>query len=386
MLFTQPTTYGAKQDEIATLEINGEYFSDWETVWIKNQIEVPYSEFRFTCAERDKPPDLWTKFQISTRSQVRIYLANVLAVTGVIIVRQVAYDANSHGVSLQGVGDSWFAARASIDPQVQGLTFSGDIVSIAEKVIAPTGVKVVTQGNIDKSPFDPPVQAGVGETIFSFLERIGRQKKVLIGSTEKGEWLLIGDNSVVVGAAVIEGFNILSAQFVINDIGAFNYYKAIGQRTGNDSTNMSGASEIVGVTNGNLGRFSPRVVAMEHPAPQHDAQLRADFEALTQMGTEITATVTVQGWFNPDGVLWKPYMDVTVDSPMAALPYTTVLTCVSVIFQQDRQGGTRTTLELKQPWAVLKYGYQLSDNDPRRPGANTTAAPPSSGGNIPTQF
>src|SRR6516162_425852 len=104
--FTQPTSFGAKPEETVTMEINGQYYSDWETVWIKNQVEVPYSEFRFTCAERDKPPDLWTKFQPSTRQVVKIYFAgNILVVTGVIIVRQVAYDANSHGVSLQGVGD-----------------------------------------------------------------------------------------------------------------------------------------------------------------------------------------------------------------------------------------------------------------------------------------
>jgi len=34
--FTQPNSPGAKLDEIATLVVRGTYFSDWETVWIRD--------------------------------------------------------------------------------------------------------------------------------------------------------------------------------------------------------------------------------------------------------------------------------------------------------------------------------------------------------------
>jgi prophage tail gpP-like protein len=371
----QPSSPGARPDEIAVIEVNGHYYSDWETVWIKNQVEVTYSEFRFTCAERDPIPDTWDKLQLKPRDNVTIYLANVPAVKGTIIVRQVAYDANTHGVSLQGVGDPWFAARASIVP-AQDMNTEGGIVDIARKILAPTGVQLETVGNIDGTPFNPPVHPNPGETIFSFLERLGRDRKVLMGSTPDGKWLLIGSDNPALASSVIEGFNILSAQFIWNDIGARNFFMATGQKTANDEQNGRQAAEQQAVVQGNLGRYSPLVVPMEHPVwTDHEMQLRAEFEALTSMGTEITATVTVQGWFTPEGYLWQPRMAVTVKSPMAALP-TQTLTVVSVTFQQDRSGGTRTTLELKQPWAVLQSGFAMSDSDPNKPPAATSSDAP----------
>jgi prophage tail gpP-like protein len=241
---------------------------------------------------------------------------------------------------------------------------------------------LATTGDIDMTPFKPPVQAGVGETIFSFLERIARDREVLIGSTSEGEWLLIGKNSPQTGSVVIEGENIKSAQFVINDIEARNYFRAIGQSAADDSHHGKSASEMVGTEAGNLGIFSPLVVPMEHPVwTQHEVDLRASFENKTKTGTEITATVTVYGWFNSIGRLWKPLDMCTVTSPMAALP-TSLLAIESVIFEQDRQGGTRTTLELKSPWALLKYGFQMSDTDPRNKG-NPVPGP---GSPIPLTF
>ena len=110
--------------------------------------------------------------------------------------------------------------------------------------------------------------------------------------------------------------------------------------------------------------------------------IRNGFKPSTiKTGTEITATVTVYGWFNSLGRLWKPLDMCTVTSPMAALP-TTILGIESVIFEQDRQGGTRTTLELKSPWALLKYGFQMSDTDPRNAG-NPVPGP---GSPIPLTF
>jgi len=37
--FFQPNSPGARPDEIATLVVNNVYFSDWETVWVRDQWE-----------------------------------------------------------------------------------------------------------------------------------------------------------------------------------------------------------------------------------------------------------------------------------------------------------------------------------------------------------
>ena len=384
--FSQPNTYGAKKDEIATIVVRGTYFSDWETVWIKDQWEDPNPEFRFTAAERDVP-DLWTKLQIKPRDECEIWLANVAmvtstkAVSGVILVRQVAYDANNHGVSLQGVGVSWYAARASIVPSIDGTTFSGGLTEITEKLLAPTGVKLKTVGIIPTLEFDPPVHPQPGESRFSFIERLARDRNVLIGSTEEGEWLLIGEHAPPISGDLIEGFNIKSAQIVISDVAARNAFYAAGQKVGTDQSNMGDAALQERVAEGDLGRFSPLYVPLEHPVKDLDeVALRAVHEKMWNEGEEITATIKVNGWFNPrTGNIWKAGQAYQINSPMG--PLFEVLSARSVTYTQDREGGTQTTLDLVRPWRLKQIGYKSPTQPTGDAKATASVTQPSANAN-----
>jgi prophage tail gpP-like protein len=361
--FSQASSFGAKKDEIATLIVRGTYFSDWETVWIKDQWEDPNPEFRFTSAERENVPNLWSKLQFLPRDTVEIWLANVPMVTstksvsGVILVRQVAYDANNHGVSLQGVGVSWYAARASIVPSIDGLTFKGSLKDITEKLLAPTGVGLATIGDIPGKPFNPPVQANPGESRFSFIERLSRMRNVMIGSTSDGDWLLIGKHHPPISGDLIEGFNILSAQIVFSDVAARNMFYAGAQKTATDQSNMGDAAHQERPAQGSLGRFSPLYVPVEHPVKDLDeVQMRADHEQMWNEGEDINATIKVNGWFNPrTRNIWKAGQVYMVDSPMG--PLHKPLGARSVTYTQDRQSGTQTTLDLVQPWRLKMIGY-----------------------------
>jgi len=382
--FSQPNTYGAKKDEIATIIVRGSYFSDWETVWIRDQWEDPNPEFRFTAAERDNPAGLWTKVQIKPRDECEIWLANVpiavstKAVSGVILVRQVAYDANNHGVSLQGVGVSWYAARASIVPSIDGLTFSGSLVEITEKLLKPTGVKLSTVGDIPGKPFDPPVQANPGESRFSFIERLARMRNVMLGSTSDGDWLLIGLHSPPISGDLIEGFNIKSAQIVFTDIAARNMFYAGAQKTATDQSNMGDAAQQEKTAPGSLGRFSPLYVPVEHPVKDLDeVQMRADHEQMWNEGEKIDATIKVNGWFNPrTGNIWKAGQVYTLNSPMG--PINRPLGARSVTYTQDRDGGTQTTLDLVEPsrLKMIGYGSIAATQSPDMPDPSRTGLPP----------
>jgi prophage tail gpP-like protein len=361
--FTQPISPDTRPEEICTMEVAGTYFSDWETVWIHNTWQDPNAEFRFTCAERDQTP-IWDKVQFKPRDFCKIWLANIKAIEGVIIVRQVAYDANSHGVSLQGVGRSWYAARASI-LTTQNVNYDGPLVDIARKVLAPTGVKLATIGNIDATPFnDPPVHPQPGETIFSFIERLAKDRNTIIGSTEDGAFLLIGDHAASEEADLLEGFNIKSAQVVIDDRYARDNYWAIGQSQASDRQNMTKSGEVLKGVPGDLPFYSPLLVPLEHPVhTPEEVLLRAKHEQTWGMGEEITANITVNGWFNPrDKRLWRPGMAVHVKSPMAMLDMK--LGIRSVTFTQDRQSGSQTTLDLVRPYRLKMY-----DDSPGSPSS-----------------
>ena len=95
-------------DEIATIVVGGRKWDDWTSVKVENHRAEAFDLFTFSNVERP------ITIQFQPRENCAIYLGGLLAITGVITVRQVAYDANNHGVQLMGKGVTLFAARSSI--------------------------------------------------------------------------------------------------------------------------------------------------------------------------------------------------------------------------------------------------------------------------------
>jgi prophage tail gpP-like protein len=221
-VISQPPEPGTNPDEIAEIIVAGGAkkgagtgsFSDWETVWVQHRWMDAWPIFRFTAAERDPIPTLWERLQIIPTDRVQINLGGKLAITGVVQVRQTAYDGNSHAVSIQGVGVQWYVWRGAIlDKKSE---FFGSYVDVAKQVLAPFGVSPVFIGEIDSTPFKNAAHNEPGESVFQFLERLGRSRKVILGADYQGNLLFIGDHDSKLVDDLTEGENILSCQCVIS--------------------------------------------------------------------------------------------------------------------------------------------------------------------------
>jgi prophage tail gpP-like protein len=361
-----------KPEETATILVQGgEKFDDWESVFIQHRWTEAWPIFRFTAAERDPIPDLWTKLQFKPGDMVAIRLGTVLAITGVILTRQTSYDANNHGVMLQGAGLSWYGARGSIitkDGNFDGMTFE----EVAHKVIAPFGLKAEKVGKLNEIPF-VKLQVETGETLWNFLERIARPKGIILGSDHHGNFLLIGEHSRPVTATLVEGHNILRCQCTIDRQQMFHEYRVRGQTAGGDNKQGRDASEQEATVKGKIERYSPLLTPSEQPVwSLAEIADRAKNEAVWHEGTEVKATITVQGWFRPGGGLWRTGDNVSVYSPMAML--NMVLKIETVTFTQDSSSGTLTQLDLVAPW-LLKDVIDYNVGTPNAPAAPGEAKP-----------
>jgi prophage tail gpP-like protein len=345
-----------KREETATLIVAGRRFEDWESVWLQHKLFDAYAQFRFTAAERDDLPPAWQRLQFKPRDSCQIYLGGQLALTGLILIRQTAYAGKQHGVTLQGVTDTWAAGRASIiDKKGQ---FEGGFEQVAKKVLAPTGVGMKINGKIDGTPFQPPAKNEPGEKIFSFLDRLARDRKVLVTSDAVGNFVFIGEKGPIVQETLLEGFNILKMQCVISVLHSYSNFETRGQRpSGKESDEGSprDRAEQSATAGGGLNRYSPLLTIMEHPVwTPKEVALRNDTEVMWNEGQEIEATITVQGWFTSKGELWRAGQEVMVISPMAML--NEVLSIETVTFTQDSNGGSLTTLVCKNPLALNTVG------------------------------
>ena len=348
--------------EIATMVVNGLVFEDWETVRIQWAWGETYAQFTFTCAEREPYPLPGQVLQLAPGDMCEIYLAGIQVISGPIITRQVAYDANQHVVQLQGVSHSWFADRSSIEHKDSDFS-NQNFLQIAGTILAPTGVGYETVGEIDNTPFES-ASPSPGEKIGQFLERLARDRKIIISNLPNGKYLFVGEHQFPKIGELIEGENIKKMQCVITDESAYSEYVIRAQKKANDESHGRAASEQEARLKGALGPYSIQLTTMEHPVwtPDEVAKRAQTEKMWNEDITMINATITVYGWFRPlpssvasialmqtgpatGHTLWQAGDEVVVYSPMAMLN-NQALKIKSVIWSQDNAGGTQTTLNV----------------------------------------
>ena len=359
--------------EVAALTVNDQTFFDWETVWVQHRWSDGWPLFRFTAAEEATMPTSWIKLQFKPGDACTITLGGQLAITGIILTRQTAYDATNHQVELQGAGRTWAAGTSTTD--ANDSNHDGHTVQqAADKEYGKLGVTVLPVGMVDATPFTK-CQAQPGELVFDFIDKLARQRGATLGSDHLGNMLLIGDHSNPIVQQLTEGENIKKMQCVISNEMMASVYNAIGQASNAETMSASVAAKMEAtVTSNNYNGYTKFIqTVLEHPAMSAaEVQSRAHYEAQFRDGTQVRANVTVQGWLR-DGVnLWRCGDDVNVQAPMAMLDFT--MKIQTLTFQQDNQSGTTTELELVMPWMLSDQPYTGIDNPANT--ANPPQAPP----------
>ena len=359
--------------EVASLAVDGVVFEDWESVWVQHRWSDGWPLFRFTAAEEATMPVSWTALQFKPGDACTILLGGQLAITGIVLTRQTAYDASNHQVELSGAGRTWAASTSSVNAKDANFD-NMPLQAIATKVYGNFGVSVLPIGTVDATPFTK-CQAQPGELLFDFVDKLARQRGATLGSDELGNMLLIGDHSYTPVQDLIEGENIMKMQCVISNEMMATVYNALGQAANAETLSAAAAAKMEAeVTSGNYKGYTKFIqTVLEHPAMSPaEVQSRAIYEAQFRDGTQIRANVTVQGWLRDGKNLWRCGDDVNVYSPMAMLTF--VMKIQTVTFQQDSQTGTTTVLELVMPWMLSDKPFTALENPAN--AANAPTAPP----------
>lgn len=358
--------------EVATLVVGGFRFNQWESVWVQHRYGEPFALFQFTAAEPEPFPNRWQSLRFYPDDHCIIELGGVLAMNGIIITRQVAYDKKSHGVQLQGKGITWWASKSSVD-STTGSYDDKNLVEIAKAVMAPYPSPVRTVGALDPTPFKR-CSAQPGETCWDFIERLARPRGAVLGSDHLGNFLLIGDHPMSVTAMLVEGYNILRAQIIITKDQMFKRYSATGQTNNDgDAKTTSEAGEQMASTGGSAPVYSHKITPSEQPVwGEAELQARAESEALWHEGAVIEASITVQGWHKPNGDIWRVGEVYKVVSPMGAI--NEPLACQEATFTQDRSSGTTTTLKMVLP-RLLKIHPRFANSEQPLVGNNIPVDP-----------
>jgi prophage tail gpP-like protein len=355
-----------KQEEYAEVVINGQIYRDWDSVKVivpaGGVSEGAYTRCELSVTEKiDK--QTFAALQIKPGDRATVFLAGKLVCSGFVTQRQAAYDANNHTVLI--VVESQVSDLVDSTIGIKESEFRDyPLKQIVEKVVKPFGIQVQINGqspNFDKQFKETNLHPG--ESVIAAIERLARMRQMQVHDDEKGS-LVLASGTQGQGGDLIEGMNILSANCLIENRSAFSKVGVLGQQRGDDQTDDEKARKPAGSadTSATTGvqRYRPLTIWAEHPGDSDDMAKRAQYEAAMRLATMIQARVTVQGWLQAGGDLWRIRQLVTVNSPMLLL-YSYTLFVFTIIFEQNNASGTTTTLELIMPSAAGQIGQGGSD-------------------------
>jgi len=342
----------ASVEQIAVLEINGVKYDDWETIMVRHaEEEGPFYTFRFTCSEGMPLANNFAKLQIRPGDVCQVTLAGQEAVNGWVSTRQVFYDSQRHYVEIQGASN------------VQGLAYTSAITKTMEfkdvtfekyarALLKPTGINLLIRNGVLPQIKFPRISIAHGMSIMEALEiPLRNLGHFAFTSNPQGDLVINAKGQgASSGAVFIEGKNIIEGREIIINVGAARDYYSSGQRTGNDKTNGSNSARVhsddtQGV-DAKFDDYSPSLAVPDMPVDKQMVNNRSKLDLDMMKQDQVTVFVTVWGWLQPNGQLWKQGYPYTVKSPMLLMTGSEKLNAKSVTFTQDNARGTRTQLEL----------------------------------------
>lgn len=325
------------------LKVEGKVYTGWEEVTVQKSIETAAGGFSITVSDREGWP-------LVPNMPCVVTLDDETVVTGYIDTVEMEHGAGTHNITVSGrdrAGDLIDCSVVHNGNEIVGQ----NLLQIAKTLCAPFGIKVTATSPIGgvfaKFAILP------GESVWQSLERLARQRGMLMVSDGLGGIVFMQPNRVSSGAALVQGKNIITATATYDAQDRFSVYYVKGQTAGTDDTFGASAAQIEAKAQDiAVNRYRPLVVLSETNTSGAEAQTRANFEATTRAARSAKFEITVQGWQRDDnGTLWQPNQLVACKIPSLRVDGDMLISAIN--YRKSSQSGTTAVLKLARPDAFM---------------------------------
>jgi prophage tail gpP-like protein len=321
----------------------------FKSVSITRSLEQAAGQF---TAEITQDSNLFSSAKvIQPGADVSVTYEGVLILTGYIEQVTVAYDAESHSVSISGASKTVDAIDSS-PLHASGQFLNKTPGKIAEELAELVGVttKIEQDGEVI-----PNYNIESSESVLSGATRASLRDGLLITDDEQGNLVLTSAGKRGSAGSLTEGVNIKSMDATFDLTRMHSEIQVRGQRKLSDETWARPAVDNVGIAKSSQpARKRPLVIHDHTDTDLNNVKKRAFIEQIRRDGQSRKADVTVPGWFNPNGGIWFPNQLVYVNSPAASLQQEMLVVDVTLAF--DAQTGSMASLSLADPRAYASAG------------------------------
>lgn len=331
------------------ITVNGATYGGWKNVTVRRSLKSLSGSFSLSLTERWQGRS--TPWPILAGDQCRVLLNGQAVITGFIDNTALSFDDNSRTITVSGRDKTADLVDCSVDlPQSQ---YNGiRIDDFARLVCAKFGVRVVA--GFAPGPTIENVAVQQGETAFEILDRVARKRGLLLTTDGLGALVMTRPGSERARTALILGENLLAGSAALDMTQRFSEYKvkaqgfwATLQETQPDTDFVSLAT----AKDSSVPRYRPLVIQGESAMSGADAATRAQWEAKIRAARSEQVSVTVQGWTQSDGSLWRPNQIVRVRAPWLGIDGERLISEVS--YQLSENGPTVAVISLDRKDAFV---------------------------------
>ena len=319
----------------------------------------------FTAYTLSLPPDSFDAFSFSSvwdasRAECRkafgafsyadcaVKMGGEVVFSGTLLPASPSISENSRTISIQGYPKCGVLGDSCLPPTAFPAEFRGlSISQIARKCAEPFGVGVKVEGD-EGGPFGEGVALSPSETVLSFLEKLARQRGLVISNTPSGELLLYSPVEESPSASFREGVPpFLSCRAQFDGQKMFSHVVGMAPAGGRkDEKSASFTYENKFLTS--------RGILRVHCETIEDARAGTIEGATKALAARMFASsarwsLSVAGHRDARGRLYRKNQTVTVTAPDAEIYRETRLVVDEVTFRRGDSEGEVAELSLVLP-------------------------------------
>lgn len=336
-----------RADEL-TVKVSGKEYGGWKTFRMTRGLERAVADLAIDGTEHW--PLLKEPWRIPEGATIEAWLGDDKVLTGYVDSNEASFNATAHGVKIGARSKTCDLVDCSSD--VAGGSFANlSLKDIAERLARPFGIDIVCDVDTGR-PF-PNVSVQNGEEPWKLIERLARQRRLLITDDEEGRLVItrLGRERAkdVVkhpdgGWVKITGGRDLKERFSHYIVKA----QAGGEWAGVAAAGAAAAlSHAEGrFTDPGVPRYRPKLIVSESAGNSGGALERAEWDMRRRIGKSLKISCERIGWRQSDGTLWRPNL-----LTRATVPFLDCDTDMAVgeVTWSKAADGTRCAISLHPP-------------------------------------
>lgn len=331
-------------DDEIKIRIDGKVFSGWTASNIERNINTVADAFAFTLPYDPNNKDQREKTKPYSYYKTELFIGGELYISG----QSIKWSPSLSKDSTMKTIDVRTKAGHTIEcmAQKRAIEYIDQTLSqIATDIMKPYGSDLKPQFFDGDSDIFPKVRKEITDTDFEFLSGLAAQKGFMITSSDDGAMAFIRAN--VNGKPVFR---------FIEGVTAFEHISATFDGTKRHSSYMA-VTESAGIPGPSASLNDPSIeeyrpfVFSADDLEAGNLDTAIQWKRAKSLADSTSITITVTGWRNEKGQLWKENMIGTVQSPSVDIFEETSYIISGVRFTKDENGGNLSLLTMVLPQA-----------------------------------